>query len=391
MEDGSIKTNMFTVELQTASYTMSSDYLYPLRVENKSNVINDLTALIGDTLTINPNTTVTPLYRHIGYYQPKFIDIVNFKDPYVVKSEPSIRESLIKNNMADKNTVFMITLGYEDQPTIVTDFGKIKNLYFHKSNDINPSGIIQLSLQSSELPVYPITGEIAIDKRDFYIFKTNWDASYFKRSVDKNNIQELSGTRSILEKRSFFGSKSMKILDAINIETFNSLKVDNRDELDSISTTIFNPDNNTEIVYFEDANLIIIDVYLEKRLIRYLSEQGIYGYFSQYINPTYGFGTQDSINDDVNGYIKTNILPRYLLTDINMYVLKSGRVDLNETYPVIDSVLTDIEKISAGFRTDKNIQVLQLGNLSNFNQRLIYNKTAGFKYSFAPSFTLNKK
>ena len=90
-------------------------------------------------------------------------------------------------------------------------------------------------------------------------------------------------------------------------------------------------------------------------------------------------------------YIKTNILPRYLLTDINMYVLKSGRVDLNETYPVIDSVLTDIEKISAGFRTDKNIQVLQLGNLSNFNQRLIYNKTAGFKYSFAPSFTLNKK
>jgi hypothetical protein len=390
LEDGTSQSGLFTVELQSASYTMSSDYLYPEQVENKSNVINDLTTLIGDKLVLNPNTAVIPIYRHSGYYQPKFVDVVPFKDPYIA-TETDERTLLIKNNMADKNTEFMTTIGYSDQPDTVTDFGYIKNFYYHKSNDINPSGIIKLSLQSSELPVYPITGETAIDKKDFYVFKTNWDASYFKRSIDKKSTEDLAGTRSIIEKRSFIGSKSMKIYDAINIETFNSLRVNSRDELESISTEINRPGNTIEIVYYETANNITIDVYLEKRITRYLSESGIYDYFSKYINPKYSFGTQDGITDDVTGYIVSNILPRYLLTDINLYVLKSGKVDLNQTYPVIDSVLTDFEKIKAGFKTDKNVQVLQLGNLSNFNQRLIYNKTAGFNYSFAPSFTLNKK
>ena len=43
------------------------------------------------------------------------------------------------------------------------------------------------------------------------------------------------------------------------------------------------------------------------------------------------------------------------------------------------------------YKVDKNVQFLPINGINNFNLRLIYNKTAGYQYSIAPSFRINKK
>jgi len=387
LENGNIQNNLFLIELQTANFVLKSNYLRPETVIDRSNASNDLTTLVGNQLIFGNDSKISPIYRHSGYYQPKSIDIIDFKDPYITEldldgsNDQELRTILIKEKMEDKNTEFMLT----------PSFGKIFNLYFHKVNDINPGGILQLSTQSSTLPVYPITNQIAIDQRVFYTFKSNWDANYFVKSLTKGVTVELAGTRSINEKRSFFGSKVMKIEDSLTVETFNSIQATTEAELETLRPELLKTENPFEVAYFEDVNKIIIDVYLEKRLTQKISESGVYEFFDKYINRIYGFGSEDDILDDVYGYIQLNILPRYSVNEIFLYVLKSGNVNLNSTYPVINSTITDAEKQVNGYVLDKNVQVLPIGDLSNYNVRLIYNKTPGFKYSIAPSFRINKK
>ena len=183
----------------------------------------------------------------------------------------------------------------------------------------------------------------------------------------------------------------MKIEDSITVETFDAIRANTEEELISIGKDILKPDNQYEVVYYEDKKKYILDIYLEKRVTQLISELGVYKFFDKYINPLYGFGSEDSIIDDVYGYIKANIIPRYIMGNLELYVLKSGNVNLNNTYPVVNSTLTDTQKIMNGYKVDNNVQYMSLNGISNFNLRLIYNKTAGYKYSIAPSFRLNKK
>lgn len=384
MEDCTIQENMFLIELQTANFTMKPNYLRPYEVVDKSNTSTDIAILVGTKLEFSrDNSKISPIYRHIGYYQPKFNDIVFFEDPYTIDLNLDVtnKEYYVKQLMKDKNTQFMF----------LDKFGVIDNLYLHKVNDVNPNSILGLSKNSSFLPVYPQSGQIAIDHRNFYTFKTNWDPNYFEKYFEKGLKTDIVGTRSINEKRSFFGSKVMKIEDSISVETFDAIRANSEDELISIGVDILKPNNQYEVVYYEDSKKYIIDIYLEKRMIQLISELGVYKFFDKYINPLYGFGSEDSIIDDVYGYIKANIIPRYSLGNLQLYVLKSGDVNLNNTYPVVNSTLTDAEKIMNGYKIDNNVQYITLNGISNFNLRLIYNKTAGYNYSIAPSFRLNKK
>ena len=52
----------------------------------------------------------------------------------------------------------------------------------------------------------PFSGENApkIDYKDFYAFSSNWEPSYFVKSIDKSQIEKIIGTRSMLERKSSF-------------------------------------------------------------------------------------------------------------------------------------------------------------------------------------------
>lgn len=382
LEDGTIKSNLFVIELQTAKPVMKPSYIKSVSDSNKPVNFN-LTDTIGHQLVLKERGTVQPVYRHSGKYQPKFIDIINFEDPYIAETYSSeiLRESQIRKFIRDKNTQFKID----------SNFALIKNMFYHKISDKNNKGVLELSKIDALKPLYPLIGEIAIDKKDFYLFASNWDAGYFDRYVGKTNNVPIIGTRSILEKKSFFGSKIMKILDEINVETFDAIEASSLIELDTIGQEILKQDNPFEIVYFNDSNQIIIDIYLEKRLTEVIAELGVADTFSNYIKPEFGFGLQDSLADDIDGYIFNNILPRYRIDVVSLFVNKSKVNPLNNIQPIVNSGIDDITKNMNGMVSVKDFNFSKLSSRSNLNIRMIYNKTKGYYYTVAPSIKIIKK
>ena len=45
-------------------------------------------------------------------------------------------------------------------------WGSIKNHFYRKVNESNASGVTKLSATSDKLPLYPLIGEVTIDKKD---------------------------------------------------------------------------------------------------------------------------------------------------------------------------------------------------------------------------------
>lgn len=381
-KDGMLIKDLFIVELQTPNAIIKPNYLKSISDSNKPVNFN-LSKEIGHELTYRDRANVQPMFRHGGFYQPKFIDIIKFEDPYVIKeySNKLERDSQIKSYLKNLNS----------QIKINDDFAKIKNLFYHKVNDNNSNGILELTSGSAFKPLYPFIGEIAIDKQDFYLWKSNWDSAYFKRHITKTQTENVIGTRAVKENKSFFASKVMKILDSIIIDTFDNIMAINKEELKILGDDINHPDNEYELVWHDDGQQIILDVYLEKRLIEVLSNSNIKKFFIKYIKPEYGYGKYSTLDDDVLEYIRINILPRYSIGSIDLYVNKSKDIDFNQQYPKINSLIPNNIKELNGLIISNEFNYTKLNSSSNFNIRMIYNKIEGFNYSIAPSFKIIKK
>jgi len=382
MTDGSVEYNMFLIELQTANQIVKPNYFKAIIDTNKP-VNFSLEQSIGYELSYQDRARIQPIYRHSGFYQPKFVDVIRFEDPYIIEdfNNSLERNSQIRKKIRDTNTQIKLDI----------DFSKIKNLFYHKINDVNPSGVLELNKNEAFKPLYPLIGEIGIDKRDFYLWNSNWDPSYFKKHNNKLQSVDKIGTRSVIDNKSFFSSKIMKIADNLQVETFDAIEALIKDELESLGQKILQPDNIYELAYFKTDSQLILDVYLEKRLIEVLADSGIRSFFEQYIKPEFGFGIQDTLKDDIEGYIKNNILPRYTIEAVELYVLKSKDENFINSYPAVISNLTDNQKLSLGMTKVKEFNISRLSSRSNFNTRVIYNITKGYYYAIAPSFKIIKK
>lgn len=383
--DGSESYNNFVLELKTGAIIAKPQYIKPVIDENKPVVFN-LEKNIGYELDIQDNAYIMPLIRHNGKYRPKFKDIVNFID---LISYRAGRYTETNNDIYEKKRIY--TRYCNTRFKIDELFGKIENLYYHKVNEINNNGILELTDSTTYQPLYPLIGEIGIDKKDQYIFVSNWDSGYYRRSLTKASVNNVIGTRNIEEMKSFASSKLMKIVDKVELETFNSLQVNSLDELDNISVDVVKSDNLYTLVYFNDTDVMYMDLYIDKRLIKQLSGDGIYSYFEEYISPELGFGKQDSLTDDVEGYLSKNILPRYILDRVKLYVGKSNDSNYNNTNPLINSSISDAQKSLLGLRLEDNFRFIKLDANNNFNIRIIYNKMRGYYYSIAPSIEILKK
>ena len=154
MPDGSTQFNMFLIELQTASQIVRPNYFKAVVDTNKPVNFN-LEQSIGYELKYQDRARIQPIYRHSGYYQPKFVDVIRFEDPYIIEdfNNPLERNSQIRRLIRDTNT----------QIKLDAEFSKIKNLFFHKANDINPNGILELNSNDAFKPLYPLVAEISID------------------------------------------------------------------------------------------------------------------------------------------------------------------------------------------------------------------------------------
>lgn len=375
-KDGNL-LKTFMIELRAQADILKSVYVGVLPDPAKPTVFN-LTDIIGYDLSLQKKPRITPIGRHAGYYQPTSLDLFKFRDPYLdidFDTVPTIPDEAYKLKVLElcryANTQF--------HSGDVENFGQIKNLFYHKVNEEDPSTVLELSRDSAYLSLYPLINEVGIDKRNFYMFSSNWEPAYFRKSIDKSQIESIIGTKAMTERKSFYGSKYLKVPQEIKLETFthSDFIQDAIKQPSLIDGTFMTEENNTSVIFYN---------FVQKRLIEELFTP-IKEQFVKYIKDEFSFGDIATIDDDVIRYITQNILQLYKISNVDFYV-KTTRQKLPLDYSTAE--LNDLEKISEGLSINTSIGS-KLLNTNPFDFKLIYNKRKGFTEAFGFSITIVKK
>ena len=381
----------FIIELRAQADILKSVYVGVLPDPTKPTVFN-LTDVIGYDLSLQKKPRITPIGRHAGYYQPTSLPIISFRDPYLNIDFDNITGNtgtntgtgVTGNNIPDELYKFKVMelckyLNTQFNSSDTENFGQIKNLFYHKVNEEDPSTVLELSIDSAYLSLYPLINEVGIAKRDFYLWSSNWEPAYFIKSIDKSLIESIIGTKAMTEKKSFFGSKYLKVPRVIELETFlhSPFEKDAIKQPSLIDGTFMTQENNTSVIFY---------TFIQKRLVEYLFEP-IKEQFKKYIKDEFSFGDTDTLDDDVERYITQNILQLYKVDNIDFYV-KSSRDNTPLDYTTAQ--LTNSEKISDGLSINTSVGSKKL-NTNPFDVSLIYNKRNGFTESFGLSITIIKK
>jgi len=178
--DGSL-AQTFSITLRAQSDILKSIYIGVLPDPAKPTAFN-LADVIGYDLSLQKTPRVTPIARHAGYYSPYALPILSFRDPYQnidFNTNPPDEEykKKVMNLCKFKNAQFNSS---------DAKFGQIQNFFYHKVNEEDPSTVLELSRASAFPSLYPLINEIGIDYKDFYAFSSNWEPSYFTKSIDKS-------------------------------------------------------------------------------------------------------------------------------------------------------------------------------------------------------------
>ena len=359
-----------TLDIFTSKPVMMQD-------ENK-NVIGSV------DVTLKPDVNdlrLKVVNRYSGYYNPIFKDILFYNN-------------LPKGN-ADvypySNTSF--DYNYEDN---YGKFGYINNLWFHKVNDNKEIEIIK-----TLTPYYPLTGQYAIDYKDFNIFGSNWDMNYYTRQKDVQHSESCQNISSMKNKPSMFGSKYLNVPNKIEI-TGLSLGKDQDWYGEWNDEWITNPDGCPGEMMYKEINDNSVDFYffIKKRILRYFYDK-LKKLFEENIeSDQFSFGKQ-GVEDDIYEYVTKNILKLYKLEKIRVFVRRTkkgrhnSRIDndytsyLNSIPDRPDKPITVNYLKSHGFVEIKNVTMTKL-NRDDFDRKLVYNLWNGAKEDFSFSFVLRK-
>ena len=381
------RAQTFTIQFRAPDDILKSNYLSVVPDPDKPTIFN-LVDVIGFNLSLKQSPNVTPIARHSGKYEPLSRPVIFYQDPYIdIDFEQPTTGSdtgstggsvvpdeeyklAVRSQMRYKNTQFNPDVAF---------FGQLSRFFYHKVNVEDPSSILELSDNGAFQSLYPLVNEVAINYRDFYIFSSNWEPAYFRKSIDKSSTASIIGTRSMVEKPSFFGSKYLKIPQQITLETFTPSVFDQNAIADTglVSGTYMYNENEANVEFY---------LLIQKRLIDALFEP-VKTTFRKYIKPEFSFGDEATIDDDVRSYITNNLLKLYKVDDIVLYV-KSERTQVPNNYTTAE--LSNTDKSLANLSPTGNFASKILNN-NPFDTRLIYNKRPGFSESFGFSVRIIKK
>jgi len=363
--------------------------------------------VIGYTISTNPSGIPSQLLRYSGKYDPIFRKILFFKND---KTDTISGTGV---DLSFRNCTFSPESYY---------FGVIRNLNFTKVSDTNILSTSQNLLQGAS---YPLIGQTPISRKDFNVFQSSWDAGYYDKFTSTTISVSVAGTRSMVERKSFMGSKMMKtpkniVIDnyivlrispnsgttdasLINNEALNSMveiqsitssnsgqeigmltPYNSQIPLNSLNKNIF---QNVELFWQKPSNDTIVGtIRLDRMLRRYLMNVGAGNVFFNNIISEFGVGDPASIQDDVIRYIVQNINPIYEGSILQLYVRKtaSGDFDVENT---VRGDIASTERLRLGYYPEKNVTYTKSSNL-------IYNFTfsidPNFDYSLIFRFNIDK-
>jgi hypothetical protein len=358
-------------------------------------------------IQVTLNGVPSQLLRHSGKYEPMFRKTLFFIND---------KTDTIPNTGIDLS-FRNCTFGPQ-----VYNFGIIKNLNYTK---VSQNNILQASANLPAGPRYPLVGQSPIARKDFNVFQSSWDAGYYNDFTTATVQSPVAGTRAMLERKSFLGSKIMKtpsnvIIDnqivlqvsnnsgitdvsAINLEAFNSLipiqsinaansgtqiglltPYNNPNPLSTINNGIF---PNVEILWKKINSTTINGVIrLDRMLRRYLMNDGVGDVFLNNIISEFGVGDPASIQDDILSYLELNIAPVYEGSILQVYVKKTA-TGVQDPKLQVRGDIAATERLRLGYIPDKNLILTKVDNLVyNFSYKL----ESGFNYQLIFRFNIDK-
>ena len=336
-EDGTKETNTLLIEFENPSVNAKADYIKSDKLVFSGLKNNDFKP-IGSKLVGMDNTYFTPMFRYNGNYNPKFTNIVYFRE--TGKDLGPSFDSDIRENINLKNTQFFSTY---------PNFALYRQLYYNKINEQNPLSVLELSSSSALNPEYWKISEISLDRKDMYIFRSNWDLNYYNRYKLKNSFESLPGYVDSKEVPSFLASTIMNIPDSLSLEKYTEI----------VDINITRNDNVTVQGILLNTNKLISIITPD---IDYL--------FQKYVNEKFNYRKLDTFEDDKDRYIRENILSRYTLGQIRTYIKYSNK---NSGANIIESNMTEQQLIQNGFTLLENIN-FKKSSLSEFDLEFTLNK-----------------
>lgn len=240
------------------------------------------------------------IYRYQGNFSPKFRDVLTFW----------LREDASFTDISTQDFLLANTHMGEELP----GFSILKNQFLNKVAD---NEVLSIQEGSGYLPVYPLVGEIAIDKKDIFAWSSSWDKAYYRKYSSVTDFTEVDGTSEMREVKSLLGSKVMKVPSQFDLYEFIPVEssVPTLSKLDEIS------------YYVTDTNITMrMNVY--DRLIREMMSDD--RAFREFVNRADLFSDYAS---SAREYVIRNIMELYRIGEVKFYVLQTGN-------PSSDSIAT---------------------------------------------------
>ena len=399
-EDGQSLNNQFEIEFENGVEIIKESRLLTAADEDKPKTFKLKQGTIGFVLT-QGDVYYPFLIRQNGNYTVDTKPVVTFTDMYthfktntlqstVNSAELGFEESMYKHSLTDPREIKLakdyyrrynrcgiaFNLGFiTDDGTHDSAWGIIKNHFYRKVNEINAAAVTKLSTTTDKLPVYPLIGEVAIDKKDVNVFKSSWDKNYYTRNLSGGLIEMVPGTFETKEERSYLGSTVMKPRDAFIILEYTTEKVETKEDLDAI---LENGNNTTDVVTFEDKKYVYVDFYITSSIKRQLAKDGVLDSIARFVQPLDSAGDKTTLKDDAELYIENNLLNAFNLDTIKLYTRRAKGIPSE-----ILSTATIDNLDDGGYGQDRNFTFVQ-HEQQPLNFRLIYNKRLGYSYRIRP-------
>lgn len=320
--------------------------------------------------------------RYSGYYNPIFKDILFYNNFWM-----NMKQLPYTNASFDYE--------YKDNQG---SFGVINNMWFHKVNDNK-----DLNLVNTLTPYYPLTGQYALDYRDYNIFSSNWDMNYYTRQTGIDTSELCNNIASMKNGLCMFGSKYLNVPETIVI---NGLTLgDDKDWYGEWNDEwITNPEGCPGEMMYKEVNNNSVDFYffLTKRIIRYMTDK-LYEEFKRYVSEGNSFG-KPGIEDDIEEYVRKNVLKLYKLEKVRMFVrrtkkgLHNSRIENDYTGYMEyyrdgktgDYMPVDVSYFKKHGFVEVNTITLTKMNRDDFDRKLVYNLRNGAREEFGFCFILKK-
>ncbi len=372
--DGTITNNDFILNIEDGTSFMKPSFIRASVDADKPLSYKITSEEVGKKIAERPDSYFVELRRMNGHYNPLAKDVITFTDIYSENKGIDSSQTLNakKKLIYDKFNKLGISFATYFSETGESGWGIIKNYHFHKINPEAPDSTLKLSMATDKLPLYPKIGEIAIDKKDLNVLQSKYSSKYFTKSSANTSNVDVYGTLSPVEKRAFLASTIMKTEDSYDITSFTTERVNSIDELDRIRIA----GSTAGIVWTETTDRVYADFHIKNSVLSELLENGIYANFSKYVTAAKSSGDLNSITDDLQEYVNSNIIPRFNIESIQVFANEGKNLSTNFLSA------TNKAEIETDTYSEQTGYVIDTFANDSLSFRLIYNKRYEYSYQF---------